>query len=118
MYMSKASGWRLSLRAGSGHIGAVLRQCKIGDETEMIAGPDPIDCFVERKLAGRDAESRPAVPSTAHEDMVDPLKGPVPIRLRHQRIACRERVPCFAGMPAVPRAPVAHAHPAKRLLAS
>src|SRR4051812_37962836 len=64
--------------AGSARVDAALWQREICDEAEMIAGPNPIDWFVECKLAGRDTQCRPAMPPTAYEDVVDALKRPIP----------------------------------------
>src|SRR5262249_47317020 len=103
----------------SDRLGRGVRNCAWGrqasNEAEMVARPHAPDRFVEDARAGRDLESGSSVITRAHENIIDPSEGPVPIS--HERMARREGVAWIAGMRALPSISVTDAHAAQGLTA-
>src|SRR6266568_7612693 len=55
------------------------RDCEVGDEPEMVAGPHTVDRFVEDPRASCNFKCRSSVLPTTHKDVVDSPEWPVPI---------------------------------------
>src|SRR5205085_9420759 len=53
------------------------RDCEVGDEAEMIAGPHTVDRFVKDACTGGDLQAGSPVLTTAHEDVINPSEWPV-----------------------------------------
>ena len=91
------------------------RDCEVGDEAEMIAGPHTVDRLVKDACTGGDLQAGSSVLTTAHEDVINPSEWPVPIS--HKRVVRREGVARLSRMRALPGIPVADAHLAQRVTA-
>ena len=89
---------------------------QIRHHRKMVAGPNPVDGLSKCQLTGGDPQRGAAPLSTSNEDVVNPLKWPIPVRLPHQGVPRGEGMPETCGLFAVPGIAITDAETSERLL--